>query len=94
MASKCRKVKGQAKDVVDVEEQEEEEVVDVKEEEVEEQEVVDVPKLLQATLLAGLYSRRFLRLGPGQLLPRKLKAGPHALPAIQLVITSLRRSSR
>ena len=37
MASKCRKVKGQAKDVVDVEEQEEEEeVVDVKEEEVEE----------------------------------------------------------
>ena len=91
MASKCRKVKGQAKDVVDVEEQE---VVDVKEEEVEEQEVVDVPKLLQATLLAGLYSRRFLRLGPGQLLPRKLKAGPHALPAIQLVITSLRRSSR
>ena len=47
----------------------------MKEEEVEEQEVVDVPKLLQATLLAGLYSRRFLRLGPGQLLPRKLKAG-------------------
>ena len=36
MASKCRKVKGQAKDVVDVEEQEGEEVVDVKEEEVEE----------------------------------------------------------
>ena len=51
------------------------ELVDMgEEEEEEEQEVVDVPKLLQPTLLAGLYSCRFLRLGLGQLLPRKLKA--------------------